>query len=60
MKVYVLTSYVIMFGATVFALWIILQEEEPEIFQNAVAALNCVILFILLCLGVFELCSCVM
>ncbi len=60
MKLYVFVSYLIMFVATLFFLWIIRKEEEPEIFLNAIAAFNCVILFILLCLGVSELCACAM
>lgn len=60
MKAYEITAYLIMFVASVFVLWIIRQHEEPEIFLNAVAAFNCAILFIILCLGVFELCGCAM
>ena len=60
MKAYLLLAYLIMFVATLFFLWIIRKEEEPEIFFNTILAINCVILFIILCLGVFELCACVM
>lgn len=60
MKAYLLMPYLIMFVATLFFLWIIRKEEEPEIFFNTILVINCVILFIILFLGVFELCGCVM
>lgn len=53
-------AYVITFVAAVFAWWIIRQQDEPELWFNVAAALGCVCGFILLCLGVFELCGCVM
>lgn len=53
-------AYVYTFIAAMFAYWIIRKQEEPEIWFNAAAAIGCVCGFILLCLGVFELCGCVM
>lgn len=53
-------AYVITFVAALFAWWLINQQEEPEIWFNAAAAVACALLFIMLCLGVFELCGCVM
>ena len=55
-----MTAYLITFIAGLFAWWIIRQQEEPEIWYNAAMAIGCVCMFILLCLGVFELCGCVM
>lgn len=53
-------AYVYCFIAAAFAYWIIQRQEDPEIWYNVCMAINCVCLFILLCLGVFELCGCVM
>lgn len=53
-------AWFILFIAALFAWWFIRQEEDPEIWRNVIFALNFAYLFILLCLGVFELCSCVM
>lgn len=55
-----MASYVILFIATLFALWILNRTEDPQIFYNAILAINCAILFIILIIGVFELCGCVM
>lgn len=60
MKEYIFSSYVILFAAALFAWWIIRQQEEPLIWFNAAMAIGCVCGFILLCLGVFELCGCAM
>jgi len=48
------------FLAALFLDWIIRQQDEPEIIRNALYALGAVAGFILVCLGVFELCGCVM
>jgi hypothetical protein len=53
-------AYLITFIAALFAWWIINQQEEPLIWFNAAAAVACACMFILLCLGVMELCGCVM
>lgn len=53
-------AYVITFAAALFAHWIIRKQEEPEIWFNAAAAIGCVCGFVLLCLGVMEICGCVM
>lgn len=53
-------AYVYTFIAAMFAYWIIRKQEEPEIWFNAAMAIGCVCGFILLCLGVFELCGCAM
>lgn len=55
-----MTAYLYTFLAAMFLYWIIRQQEEPEIILNALAALGAVCGFILACLGVFELCGCVM
>lgn len=53
-------AYVYTFIAAMFAYWIIRKQKEPEIWFNAAAAVACALLFIMLCVGVFELCGCVM
>ena len=53
-------AYLYAFLAALFLYWIIDQQEEPEIIFNALYALGAVAGFILVCLGVFELCGCVM
>lgn len=51
-------AYLYAFLAAMFLSWIIdQQEEEPEILLNAAAAIVCVVGFIIICLGVFELCQ---
>lgn len=53
-------EYLITFIAAMFAWWIIRQQDEPEVWFNAAAALACACLFILLCIGVMDLCACAM
>ena len=53
-------AYLYAFLAAMFLSWIIDQQEEPDILRNALYALGAVAGFILVCLGVFELCGCVM
>ena len=53
-------AYLYFFLAALFLHWIIEQQEEPEILRNALYALGAMVGFILVCLGVFELCGCVM
>ena len=50
-------AYLYAFLAALFLDWIIDQQEEPEIIYNAIYALGAVVVFILVCLGVFELCQ---
>lgn len=53
-------AYVYTFIAVMFAYWIIRKQEEPEIWYNAICALGCAALFVMLVIGVFQLCGCVM
>lgn len=53
-------AYLITLIAAVFAWWIIRQQEDPDIWFNAAAAIGCVCGFVLLCLGVMEVCACAM
>lgn len=52
-----MSSVIIFACALLFARWIIDETEDPQILYNALVALGAVLGFILLCLGVFELCQ---
>ena len=53
-------AYLYTFLAAAFLTWILDQMDDPQIIYNALYALGAILGFILVCLGVFELCGCVM
>lgn len=55
-----MNSIIIFACALLFARWIIDETEDPLVWYNAIAAIGCVALFVILVLGVFQLCACVM
>lgn len=55
-----MNSVIIFACALLFARWIIDETEDPQVWYNAIAAIGCAGLFVMLVLGVFELCGCAM
>lgn len=53
-------AVLIVIAALGFAWWMYQKEDDPQIGINAAAAVACAGMFILLCLGVMELCGCAM
>ena len=55
-----MTSIIIFACALLFARWIIDETEDPQVWYNAIAAIGSAGLFVMLVLGVFQLCACAM
>lgn len=53
-------SVIIFACALLFARWIIDETEDPKIWYNAICAIGCAALFVMLVLGVIHLCACAM
>jgi len=55
-----MNSVIIFACALLFARWIIDETESPEVWYNAIVALGCAALFVMLVLGVIHICAYVM